>query len=101
MSIVLDIPRVGKVEIQQFKYQSGRLGYVARKYGEDKEGVFFNLSVNIPGVFTGYVILKEYGDALLVNKFLMDSEIFQVKRDKLLGYNKIYYCKPPSRDWAK
>lgn len=101
MSIEIHVPNVGKVAIQRFRYASGRLGFVAAKE-HTREGDFFNLSVDISGVHIDYVILKEYDEAQLINKFLMDTGIMLPDgKPKDLGFNKIYYCDPPGVNWAK
>ena len=98
MSVKIKVPLVGDIEVQSFTYASGRKGFVARKVGQT-EG-FFNLSLNIEGVHIDYIILKEYGDAQLVNKFLLESNVFHSEKTAFVGFNKCFYTNLMRKSWA-
>lgn len=98
MSVKIKVPLVGDIEVQSFNYANGRKGFVARKVGQT-EG-FFNLSLNIEGVHIDYIILKEYGDAQLVNKFLLESNVFHSEKTADIGFNKCFYTNLMRKSWA-
>lgn len=94
MSIKIDVPLVGMVEIVQFTYSSGRKGLLARTEADMKAEEFFNLTVNVEGQYPKQVALKEYDRAQLVNKYLMemDNSPFILVKKAELGHNYIHYC---------
>jgi hypothetical protein len=93
MSSEITVPLVGKVAIRRFVYKSGRVGLVAATK-DTKEGDYFNLTLDIDSVAPHYIILKEYDEAQLVNKYLMECGVLihLLNKPRNLGYNKIYYC---------
>lgn len=102
MSEHIIVPNVGKVEVAQFKYNNGRVGFVARTPDMVKEMEFFSLTVNIESIAPSLAILKEYDEAQLINKYLMEhTEIFEVIKTQDLGFNKIHLCVLKKKNWAK
>jgi len=75
-----------EMEFREFKYRNGRRGFLAKK-----DGLEFNLTLNIDSVNVDYLIMRTYGKseelAKIIMKNLVDRGVYEVLRKTEVGFN--------------
>ena len=94
--LLLEVPQIGEVLLEPFKYSNGRLGYMAIT---DK--LKFNITLNIDSIDEKIMILKMYDDAEVVNRHLLSKTDMFTKGDSItIGRNYAYKVKL-NKDYGK